>query len=100
MRAHPENGGPSGQVLELSNDEVRVAGGIKSMISVKRLGHATLATPDIERQADYWTAVMGLQEVHRSKNFVLLATKLGQEAIALEAGSGTPRQCGSGREIP
>jgi catechol 2,3-dioxygenase-like lactoylglutathione lyase family enzyme len=55
------------------------------MISVKRLGHATLATPDIEKQADYWTAVMGLQVVHRSKDFVLLATKLGEEAIALEA---------------
>ncbi len=59
------------------------------MISVKRLGHATLATPDIEKQADYWTAVMGLQVVHRSKDFVLLATKLGEEAIALEASSGT-----------
>ena len=56
------------------------------MISVKRLGHATLATPDIERQADYWTTVMGLRVVDRSKDGVLLATKLGQEAIALEPG--------------
>lgn len=56
------------------------------MIDVKRLGHATLATPDIERQVDYWTAVMGLRVVDRSKDRVLLATKLGQEALALEPG--------------
>jgi catechol 2,3-dioxygenase-like lactoylglutathione lyase family enzyme len=57
------------------------------MINVKRLGHATLATPDIERQIDYWTTVMGLRVVDRSKDCVLLATKLGQEAIALEPGT-------------
>ena len=56
------------------------------MINVKRLGHATLATPDIERQSDYWTAVMGLRIVNRNKDCVLLATKLGQEVIALESG--------------
>ena len=37
------------------------------MIKVKRLGHATLATPDIERQVDYWTGVMGLQVVDASQ---------------------------------
>jgi catechol 2,3-dioxygenase-like lactoylglutathione lyase family enzyme len=57
------------------------------MIKVKRLGHATLATPDIERQVDYWTGVMGLQVVDRSKDRVFLATKLGEEALALESGA-------------
>src|SRR5262245_35861889 len=56
------------------------------MIKIKRLGHATLATPDIERQVEYWTAVMGLQVVDRSKDRVFLATKLGQEVLVLEVG--------------
>ena len=30
------------------------------VISVKRLGHATLTTPDIERQIAYYTEVVGL----------------------------------------
>jgi catechol 2,3-dioxygenase-like lactoylglutathione lyase family enzyme len=54
------------------------------MIQVRRLGHATLATPDLERQVDYWTTVMGLQLVDHGKDHAFLATKLGQEAIALE----------------
>ena len=35
------------------------------MIQVKRLGHATFTTPDLERQIDYWTRVIGLQIVDR-----------------------------------
>jgi catechol 2,3-dioxygenase-like lactoylglutathione lyase family enzyme len=57
------------------------------MIDVRRLGHATLATPDLDRQVEYWTAVMGLQLVHRDKDRAFFATKLGQEALALERGS-------------
>jgi catechol 2,3-dioxygenase-like lactoylglutathione lyase family enzyme len=57
------------------------------MIDVKRLGHASLATPDVAKQVDYWTAVMGFQVVDRTKERVLLATKFGQEAIALEYGA-------------
>ena len=60
------------------------------MIKVRRLGHATLATPDIERQVAYWTGVMGLQVVDRGKDCVFLATKLGEEAIALERGADSP----------
>src|SRR5947209_2133043 len=57
------------------------------MLGVRRLGHATLATPDIARQVDYWTDVMGLQVVSRGKDNLVLATKLGQEAIVLEQGA-------------
>ncbi len=56
------------------------------MIKVKRLGHATLASPDVEKQTDYWSGVMGLQVVERSKGRALLATKYGQESICLESG--------------
>jgi catechol 2,3-dioxygenase-like lactoylglutathione lyase family enzyme len=57
------------------------------MIQVRRLGHATLATPDLEKQVDYWTSVIGLKLVDRGKDHAHLATKLGQEAIALERGA-------------
>src|SRR5215471_7859900 len=57
------------------------------MIDVRRLGHATLETPDLARQIEYWTVVMGLRLVHQDKDRAFLATKLGQEALALERGS-------------
>jgi len=53
------------------------------MIQIRRLGHATLATPDLERQVDYWTGAIGLQLVDRGKDRAVLATKLGQETISL-----------------
>lgn len=59
------------------------------MIKVKRLGHASFTTPDFEQQVDYWTHVIGLQTVERTRDSALFATKLGQEAIAIERGSGS-----------
>ncbi|MDB5572012.1 MAG: bleomycin resistance protein [Hyphomicrobiales bacterium] len=56
------------------------------MIQVKRLGHATFSTPDLARQIDYWTHVMGLSLVESDGKRAFFATKLGQEAIALEQG--------------
>ena len=56
------------------------------MIDVRRLGHATLTTPDLDAQVDYWTGVMGLQVVDRGPGHALLATRYGQEAVALESG--------------
>ena len=58
------------------------------MINVRRLGHATLTTPDIDRQIEYYTEVVGLALVERSKDRAFLACKLGLEAIALEPGKG------------
>jgi catechol 2,3-dioxygenase-like lactoylglutathione lyase family enzyme len=54
------------------------------MIQVKRLGHATFSTADLERQIDYWTNVVGLSVVDRGKDHCVLATRLGQECIGLE----------------
>ena len=58
------------------------------VISVKRLGHATLTTPDIDRQIAYYTEVVGLTLVERTKDRAYLACKMGLEAIALEPGRG------------
>jgi catechol 2,3-dioxygenase-like lactoylglutathione lyase family enzyme len=57
------------------------------MLQVKRAGHSTLTTPDIERQIDYFTGLVGLSLVARDRSSAVLATKSGQEAIVLERGS-------------
>jgi catechol-2,3-dioxygenase len=57
------------------------------MTTVKRLGHSTFTTVDLERQIEYWTAVMGLVVIDRGQDHCFLGTSLGEEAIALERGS-------------
>jgi catechol-2,3-dioxygenase len=54
------------------------------MIQVKRLGHATFTTPDLEKQIDYWSQVVGLSVVAKGKDSCMLATSMGQECINLE----------------
>src|SRR5262250_2568123 len=57
------------------------------MISVRRLGHATLTTPDLVRQVAYYTEVVGLTLLERDSRRAILATRQGLEAIALEPGA-------------
>ncbi|HEY2630091.1 MAG TPA: VOC family protein [Usitatibacter sp.] len=57
------------------------------MISVRRLGHATLSTPDIERQIAYYTEVVGLALIAHERDRAVLATRQGLEAIALTRAS-------------
>lgn len=54
------------------------------MIKIKRVGHATLTTPDLERQLEYYTDIIGLSLIERDSDRAFLATKQGLEAIALE----------------
>jgi len=56
------------------------------MIKIRRLGHATLSTPDIEGQVDYYTRVLGLSLIERTAERAFLATKQGLEAIELVKG--------------
>ena len=56
------------------------------MIQVKRISHATLETPDLERQVDYFTQVVGLAVAGRENGRVHLATKVGDLAVQLEKG--------------
>jgi catechol 2,3-dioxygenase-like lactoylglutathione lyase family enzyme len=44
------------------------------MIQVKRMSHVTLETPDLQRQIDYFTQVVGLQEAGRENGTAFLAT--------------------------
>ena len=56
------------------------------MIDVRRVGHATFTTPDLDREVAYYSDVMGLIVTERDKNRAFLATRTGFEAIALERG--------------
>ena len=57
------------------------------MISVKRLAHVTLKTPDVKRQAEYYQSIVGLGLVEQGAGRAVLATKLGLETIVLERGA-------------
>ena len=55
-------------------------------MQIKRLGHATFTTPDLDGQVAYYADVLGLHVIERNANRALLATRTGLEAIALERG--------------
>ena len=65
----------------------------KPVLQVRRLGHATLTTPDIEKQVEYYREVLGLFVIEQTKKHAVLATRTGLEAIVLEQGDkmGLPR---------
>ena len=56
------------------------------MVKAKRIGHATFETPDLARQTEYYTDLLGLTVAAREKDSVFLATKIGQLAIQLNKG--------------
>ena len=56
------------------------------MIQAKRMSHATFETPDLERQIDYFTQVVGLQVAGRENGRAYLATKVGDLAVQVEKG--------------
>src|SRR5215467_9085743 len=56
------------------------------MLQVRRLGHATLTTPDLDRAIAYYLEIIGLTLIARDKRRAILASRQGLEAIALEPG--------------
>jgi catechol 2,3-dioxygenase-like lactoylglutathione lyase family enzyme len=61
------------------------------MIQVRRIGHATYETPDLARQVDYYTQVIGFRVADRNRERAILTTRLGEEVLVLEQGAGA--QC-------
>src|ERR1700730_4997255 len=57
------------------------------MIRVRRIGHATFETPDIERQIAYYTNVLGLALVDRDKDAAYLASTLDHHSVVLKQGA-------------
>jgi catechol 2,3-dioxygenase-like lactoylglutathione lyase family enzyme len=62
------------------------------MLQIKRAGHSTLTTPDIERMIDYFTRIVGLSLAAREKNSAILATQSALEAIVQDDGQGDHEQ--------
>ena len=60
------------------------------MIQVRRIGHATLETPDIDRQVAYFTEIAGLVLAQRETDRAYLASKMGPLTVQLEKAE-TPR---------
>lgn len=54
------------------------------MISVKRLGHATFETRDVDKSIDYYTRVVGLRLVSRDATHAYLCSRMGMLAIVLQ----------------
>src|SRR5712691_7388614 len=57
------------------------------MIKVRRIGHATFETPDLDRQIEHFTQVTGLVVAAREKERAVLASRIGQLVVALKKGN-------------
>ena len=57
------------------------------MIKVKRIGHATFETPDLERQIEYYVGVVGLVLLAKEKDRALFVSRLGNLSVALHRGT-------------
>src|SRR5690349_5525 len=56
------------------------------MIKIRRIGHVTFETPDLDKQVEYFTQVTGLVLAAREKERALLASRLGQLVVQLKRG--------------
>ncbi len=56
------------------------------MTAAIRMGHITLETPDIERQIEYFTSIVGLFVAERGGGRAFLTSRVGQLAVELNAG--------------
>jgi catechol 2,3-dioxygenase-like lactoylglutathione lyase family enzyme len=57
------------------------------MIKVRRISHATFETPDLQRQIDYYTGVVGLVMLAKEKDSVLFVSRLGDLSVILTSGT-------------
>lgn len=57
------------------------------MIRVSKISHATYETPDLDAQTDYYTDVIGLALVDKTKDAVYLASTLEHHSVVLLRGS-------------
>ena len=57
------------------------------MIRVRRIAHADFDTPDIDRQVDYYTEILGLTLVAKEKDVAYLANTNDHHSVVLRRGS-------------
>ena len=57
------------------------------MIRVRRIAHADFDTPDLDRQVDYYTGILGLTLVEKQKDAAYLANTNDHHSVVLRRGS-------------
>lgn len=57
------------------------------MIRVKKIAHATYEVPDVEKQVEYYTDILGLTVTGKDKDAVYLASTVDHHSIVVRKGS-------------
>ena len=57
------------------------------MIRVRKIAHASYETPDLARQTEYYTDILGLTAVAKDKDAVWLAGTLDHHCVVLRRGA-------------
>ena len=57
------------------------------MIRVKKIAHAVYEMPDVDKQTEYYTEVLGLTPTEKSKDAVYLASTVDHHSVVLRKGS-------------
>ncbi|MEA2955591.1 MAG: hypothetical protein QOJ58_1088, partial [Alphaproteobacteria bacterium] len=57
------------------------------MIRVTRISHTVFETPDLARQVEYYSHVIGFHVLSQTSTQAFLGSRVGQEVIGFEAGS-------------
>jgi catechol 2,3-dioxygenase-like lactoylglutathione lyase family enzyme len=68
------------------------------MIGVKKISHVSYETPDLDRQTEYYTDILGLTLTAKDKDAAYLANTVDHHAVILRLGS-TARCSGIGFQI-
>jgi catechol 2,3-dioxygenase-like lactoylglutathione lyase family enzyme len=57
------------------------------MIGVKKIAHATYETPDLDRQIEYYTDILGLNLIAKERDAAYLASTIDHHSVVLRQGS-------------
>ena len=57
------------------------------MIGVKKIAHATYETPDLDKQIEYYTDILGLNLIAREKDAAYLASTIDHHSVVLRQGA-------------
>ena len=57
------------------------------MIRVKKIAHATYEMPDLDKQVEYYTEILGLTLTERSKDAAYLASTVDHHSVVLRQGA-------------
>ena len=58
------------------------------MIGVRKIAHATYEVPDLDRQLEYYTDILGLTLSAKEKDAAYLSSTIDHHSVVLKKGSG------------